>query len=743
MPKTLITSSWKESGYEGDLAFKDSSGDIIFVIENSTRSVIFPTGAALTVTDGISSTTTLDQAYDTGGAGAGKAVTVDSGAIALTNNAANNNGILTVTKNPTGAQSGDAVTITVGAQSTGTAITIANTGSGNDITGSGSTWSVTKAGVGTFDSFSVGQITLTNDTLPAGTSCYIGRDNTGDVTINSLTGKTVNLAVAGTDVVTVAGTAITLAQAVTVSTGGIAVTGASSVTGNVTVTGDLEVTGAFTFGGALTINDTVTVDELILDTDGTAPAGTNAYVVSDNTGDLTLNALTGKQVLLAIAGTDEYGFGAAALDMNANALDNCGYVILNAATAPAGTEVYVVHDNTGDLTVNAKTGKSVLVSIAGTDEYTFNATAFIVASGNNIQFAGNNGLIDSNGNEVIMVEAVGSATTYLNVKNANGGNVVLECLGANDLGFTFANDQDEEVLILTPVATAVNEFTLKNAATGAKPIIMVSGEADIGLQIQNAAGEKMLETESSSAPVNWLNIGNADTGVAPFIESAGEDDIGMMFQAKNNEEILILAATAAAVNEITITSKDTGNSPIIAATGDDADIDLVLTSKGTGLVQVSTNGLDMATNPIYGGTGANENLLLHSTENATKGYVGIPTGHEGLKIGGTADRAGTVGDNALHIFNGAAAPAGALANGCTFYSEGGEMKVLDAAGNSTTISPHTKDGDYVIHSFSANKKETVTIHLEKLVNALVEGNPELAKYVTYGDGVVKSPKAVK
>jgi len=153
--------------------------------------------------------------------------------------------------------------------------------------------------------------------------------------------------------------------------------------------------------------------------------------------------------------------------------------------------------------------------------------------------------------------------------------------------------------------------------------------------------------------------------------------------------------------------------------------------------------LQMQGNTVYGNDAEDGNLVLSSTLHATKGFVGIPTGEEGLKIGGTADRAGAVGDNALHIFNGAAAPAGTLANGVSFYSEAGEAKVLDAAGNSTTLSPHTADGDYVIHSFSNVKGETVTIHLEKLVKALVAKDASLAKFVEVGAGHVKKPKTVK
>ena len=410
-----------------------------------------------------------------------------------------------------------------------------------------------------------------------------GIAGTGDITMNTnkftVAGATGNTVVAGTLSVTGASTL----------TGNVTASGTLAVTGNATFSADVTISGGLTFGGALTISDTVTVDELILDTDGTAPAGTNAYVVSDNTGDLTLNALTGKNIELAIAGTDEYSFDAAKLDFNGNAIDNAGYVILNAATAPAATEVYLANDNTGDLTLNALSTKSVHIAIAGTDEFNFSATEFEVAAGNDIQFLGNDGILDSAGNEVILVEAVGSAVNYLNVKNAATANpIILECLGTADKGFIFQNDQDEEILELVSGATALNEIGIVSTATTVRPIIRAQGQGDLGMDLSNYDGtntEPMLRLTATATGVNWIGISNTATTALPIIRAEGEGDLGMILASHdgtNTEEILILAATATAVNEFTMTSAATTGSPALSVTGDDTDIDLTLTAKGAG-----------------------------------------------------------------------------------------------------------------------------------------------------------------
>lgn len=704
---------------------------------------------------------TLDQAYDQGGAGSGRAITVDSGAVTLTNNAANNNNVLEITKNPAGAQSGAGISVTIGAQATGAGIAFANTGSGNDLEGTDSLWSVSKAGVGTFDSLSVGQITLTNDTLPAGTSCYIGRDNTGDTTINSLTGKTVNLAVAGTDVVTVAGASVTIAQALTVSTGGAA------VTGNSTITGDLTVTGNLTFGGNWTVAATLTVDELILDTDGVAPAATNCYAVRDNAGDLTVNAITGKTVNVAINNTDEFNFSATTLDMNANALDNCGFIILNAATAPDATEVYAVNDNTGDLTLNALTGKAVNIAVNGVDEVAFTGTAHVFneasndrdfrVESNDLAYAlyvdgGKNALVLAGNTDISSVDQV-----------VRIGPIARTATASTDFAFLWVEPAGSvtipagttavvaSVQILEPNITATG--TVTDAAclyVGAAPteggtgnysimsagaIGLIADAADIFI---GAGRDVLMRWSTADADNHAFAIGLGASRAVHICEAA---DIATDWNvaAATNPTVYIHGAANPATEYIAISTDETDAH--LNAVGANWKFEI----GGTAELTLAANALNLVDSLLYGSSAehtadtADGSLYLRSTSHGTKGFVCIANAELGLVVGsdGSVDRATTVGTNTISLFNGTA-PAGTLTNGVTFYSEGGEAKVLDAAGNSTTLSPHTDDGDYVIHSYSAVKGETVTIHLEKLLKALAQ-TPALAKFVDVKPGHVKRP----
>lgn len=78
-------------------------------------------------------------------------------------------------------------------------------------------------------------------------------------------------------------------------------------------------------------------------------------------------------VNIVLGGANEYAFSTSALDMNGNHLDNCGYIVLNASTWVTG-ETGVWNETAGELHLNAVTGKTVVVEIADAAEYTLSAT---------------------------------------------------------------------------------------------------------------------------------------------------------------------------------------------------------------------------------------------------------------------------------------------------------------------------------------------------------------------------------
>jgi hypothetical protein len=86
-----------------------------------------------------------------------------------------------------------------------------------------------------------------------------------------------------------------------------------------------------------------------------------------------------------------------------------------------------------------------------------------------------------------------------------------------------------------------------------------------------------------------------------------------------------------------------------------------------------------------------------------------------IKVGGSADRATTAGTNQVVIFNGTA-PVGTLANGASFYVTSGEMRVMDAAGNATLLSPHDRvTNEWIYDSQHTPTGKRLRIDVEKLL----------------------------
>jgi hypothetical protein len=77
-----------------------------------------------------------------------------------------------------------------------------------------------------------------------------------------------------------------------------------------------------------------------------APAGTDVGLFRDNSGDLNLNVLTGKTFNVQVNGGDEYNFSSSSLDVNSNIIENIGAT----GTDFSGTGGLTLAD---DLTVNA------------------------------------------------------------------------------------------------------------------------------------------------------------------------------------------------------------------------------------------------------------------------------------------------------------------------------------------------------------------------------------------------------
>jgi len=153
----------------------------------------------------------------------------------------------------------------------------------------------------------------------------------------------------------------------------------------------------------------------------------------------------------------------------------------------------------------------------------------------------------------------------------------------------------------------------------------------------------------------------------------------------------------------------------------------VSTNADIGEIQFYTNdastsgtGVKAFIKTVAGAFGANQGaaLLVFGTTgnaegNATERLRITDVGN--VSIGGTANRATTVGTAALNIFDGTA-PVGTLTNGISIYSSSGEAYVMDAAGNATLFSPHDAEtNEWIFKSKHTPSGKVLKIDVEKML----------------------------
>jgi len=119
---------------------------------------------------------------------------------------------------------------------------------------------------------------------------------------------------------------------------------------------------------------------------------------------------------------------------------------------------------------------------------------------------------------------------------------------------------------------------------------------------------------------------------------------------------------------------------------------------------------------------------LISVESPGGNLVMLDNGNVGI---GTASPGGssTIGRKVLSIADGTA-PSGGVSGQVSLYSSGGELYVLDAAGNATLLSPHDDKGHWVFYSFNADSNKAVYIDMIKLAKTLEKLTGEKLVYET-------------
>jgi len=151
-------------------------------------------------------------------------------------------------------------------------------------------------------------------------------------------------------------------------------------------------------------------------------------------------------------------------------------------------------------------------------------------------------------------------------------------------------------------AAAAGSFTTLTATTSVTtPIVQNSAAAAIAFKTNSATSAvTQFNINHTASAVNYVQVTGRATGNGPQISAQGSDAaINLEFLSKVNgaikfftgtsEQFRVPFTTGTIVNYATATGAITGSGPIFSVAGTDADIDLTLTPKGAGRVNITTS----------------------------------------------------------------------------------------------------------------------------------------------------------
>jgi len=213
--------------------------------------------------------------------------------------------------------------------------------------------------------------------------------------------------------------------------------------------------------------------------------------------------------------------------------------------------------------------------------------------------------------------------------------------GMLDVNGNAIGDGINELITFIEDPSAVNQIEIENQATGGGPIIRAAGDdTNIDLKISskgtgvvNITGDVTVSGTVDGKDVSIL-IANVVEDTTPQL--GGMLDVNGFDIGNGTEELIKFVETGSAVNEITITNAATANGPIISSTGADTNIDLVLTPKGTGVIDASTSVISNVVDPVAAQDVATKNYV----DSVSSGPTGLTNFHDVFRFyeqGSTGD----------------------------------------------------------------------------------------------------------
>ena len=484
--------------------------------------------------------------------------------------------------------------------------------------------------------------------------------NVGDIALDSISADDTDINVAVTDN---SATAFTIKQgsdaylivdtansseSVSIGTGvsGTAIT-IGHGTSEVTIGDNLTVSGNLTVNGTQTVVDTVTMNaaNAIVFEGATADANETTLSIVDPTADHTQYLINQGGYIPVLDTVTTTAISATPAELNIMDGVTASTAELNIMDGVTSTtaELNLMDGGSTVGTTAIADGDGLIINDAGTmrqatvqtlaayldDEIT--AMPNLVSTGalNSGSISSGFGAIDNGSSNI-------TTTGTISFGSITDGTITATA-------FVDEDDMTSNSATLIPTQQSVKAYVDSNKnvsglnATGAELNTVADASAiSIDTSTAIANNDAILMYDNSATAMKYFDVDLLDTYYASSTQTLSNKtltapkivDGGFIADANGNEAVVLQTASSA-VNAVEITNAATGASVVVGAMGDDSNIDIDITPKGTGEVNIAAGNLNYAGTAVTS-TGAELNILDGVTSttaelNKLDGYNGTVT----------------------------------------------------------------------------------------------------------------------
>src|SRR6056300_794284 len=363
-----------------------------------------------------------------------------------------------------------------------------------------------------------------------------------------------------------------------------------------------------------------------------------SYITASSTDTLTNKTFDANGTGNSISNIEVADFASGVVDTDLSSVSASDDTLASAKAIKAYVDAQVT---ASDLDFQADTGGALAIDL-DSETLTFTGGTGIdtSGSGNTVTFAIDSTVTTNSGTQTLTNKTIdASSNTISNIGNSSLTNSTISISDDTSSSTSIPLGGGFSILGGTGITSSVSgsELTLdidNTVVTTTGTQTLTNKTIDLG---NNTLTGTTAEFNSALQDGSFATLAGTETLSNKTLTAPKFADGGYIADANGNE-LILLQTTTSAVNELEITNAATGNAVQIATSGGDTNIDLKISPKGSGVVDVDTSRITNVTDP----SGAQDA--------ATKAYVdSVANGLDvkaSVRYASTANVAGTYNNGA-------------------------------------------------------------------------------------------------